>query len=273
MARIKGNAGITLAQDPNEAEYGDMPQHAIATGLIDFVEPLKRIAQRLVSLAKVNPQVKAPSRKDSLSVEDRRLLEKILMQVEINCQQDFSVYKVSTIMRRIRRRMQLQGIELLSEYLHLLRSKEDECALLFDDLLITVTNFFRDQEVFASIEDSLIPKLFEGKGKNDTVRIRVNGCSTGEEASSIAMLLHEHAAGLSNPPPRYSPATSMKNRSPEGEKGTIASTSKTIFRPPAFRSSSRRKKQAGIAYESICARWSSSRRTTSCPIPPFPGST
>src|SRR5690606_30500879 len=109
--------------------------------------------------------------------------------------------KPSTVRRRIARRMQLNQVETLPEYISLLRQNKEEILRLFDDLLITVTEFFRDTEVFEHLEQSVIPKLFEGKGFDDQIRVWSVGCSTGEEAYSLAILLLEEARrqGMDHP--------------------------------------------------------------------------
>lgn len=200
LSNIKERAGITLAQDPQEAEFDGMPRTAIATGLVDFVLPVDGIRDRIVKLSRIQPRITLRERQDALDPNEQRLLEKVLAQVQIHSGQDFSRYKVTTVMRRVRRRMQINCVERLSDYLQLLRENENEARDLFDDLLITVTNFFRDREVFEAIERLVVPKLFEGKGPEDSVRAWVNGCSSGEEAYTITMLLMERAAQMTNPP-------------------------------------------------------------------------
>ncbi|MCA9227196.1 MAG: PAS domain-containing protein, partial [Planctomycetales bacterium] len=188
---IKEAGGVTIAQDPSEAEYDGMPRSAVVAGVVDFVLPIERIAEEVARLTRVEPQLRVPPDGEELNEDHSRLLHKIFAQIRSRTGHDFSQYKRSTVMRRIQRRMQLQHVESLERYLEFLRDNRDEVRDLFDDLLITVTEFFRDQHVFECLEDKVIPALFEGKTSNDRIRVWSVGCSTGEEAYSIAILLLE----------------------------------------------------------------------------------
>ncbi len=146
------------------------------------------------------PRVHVPEEDAPLPKDDNALLQKIFAQLRARVNHDFSGYKRSTVMRRIARRMQLRGIEGLGDYLQLLRRHQTEIDTLFNDLLITVTSFFRDPAVFELLAREVIPQLFEGKGPDDQVRVWVVGCATGEEAYSLAILLLEHSSTLPRPP-------------------------------------------------------------------------
>ena len=113
---------------------------------------------------------------------------------------DFSGYKTKTFLRRVRRRMQVLQLDTIEAYVEKLRQEPQEVNALFRDLLINVTNFFRDAEAFDKLKELVIPKLFEGRGADDTVRVWVPGCATGEEVFSIAMLMREHMDGLTAVP-------------------------------------------------------------------------
>lgn len=191
---IKQAGGVTIAQDPGEAEFDGMPRSAVVAGVVDFVLPIERIAEELVRLSRIEPRLRIPADGEDPTEINSRLLQKIFAQIRGRTGHDFSRYKRSTIMRRIQRRMQLQHVETFERYLEFLRENRDEINALFDDLLITVTEFFRDQQVFECLENKVIPSLFEGKTSNDRIRVWSVGCSTGEEAFSIAMLLLEEAA-------------------------------------------------------------------------------
>ena len=191
---IKQRTGLTIAQDPNEAEYDGMPQSAIATGLVDLVLPLAEIPGAVLQFARTEPRVRVPDDGAAVAAEERQLLQKIFAQLLARTGRDFGRYKRSTILRRIARRMQLAHVEELPAYLALLREQPDEVRALADDLLITVTNFFRDPEVFEALETEVVPGLFEGKGVDAAVRVWSVGCATGEEAYSLAILLLEEAA-------------------------------------------------------------------------------
>jgi two-component system, chemotaxis family, CheB/CheR fusion protein len=186
---VKEAGGIILVQDPDEAEYGSMLRSAIATGLADFVLPVREIAGRLPELIRTrrNP----PS--DALNETDGQAMQRILSHLRIRSGHDFSSYKKSTVRRRIARRMQLQRADTMTEYLSIVREKGQEAQALFADLLISVTTFFRDPPAFEKLASTVIPRLFEDKGAADKIRVWVPGCATGEEAYSIAMLLLEEA--------------------------------------------------------------------------------
>ena len=199
IREIKGAGGLTLVQDPNEAEYDGMPQSAIATGLIDAVLPLAEIPPYIIRYARTQPQVSVadppPEEQPFAS-----LLHKIVAVVKSQTGRDFTHYKPTTIMRRLRRRMQLAQLEHLSDYLDLLRRDPEEVSLLSNDFLITVTSFFRDPPVFEALQQRVIPRLMAEPGVEHTVRVWSVGCSTGEEAYSLAMLLLEEAARHDAPP-------------------------------------------------------------------------
>ena len=213
IKRIKERGGLTVAQDPTEAEQDSMPQSAISTGMVDWVLPVADMPARLIEYWQTEFRLRLPAeegpqpateemfgepRKDHDSPEETALHD-ILGFLRARTGRDFSYYKRATILRRIARRMQVSGIEEMGQYLGFLRTHPGETGALLQDLLISVTNFFRDRESFAALE-AVIPALFDGKGPNDTVRVWSAACATGEEAYSIAMLLHEYAGKLDHPP-------------------------------------------------------------------------
>ena len=187
---VKEAGGIILVQDPGEAEYPSMPRSAIATGIADFVLPVRGIAARIEELVR---------NRDSVSIADggkfnEELLRRILAHVRVRTGHDFSKYKRPTVLRRIARRMQVSRTDNLEQYYDLLRDNVDEAQALLGDLLISVTTFFRDREAFEALTVQVIPHLFTEKQAGDTIRAWVPGCATGEEAYSIAMLLLEEAS-------------------------------------------------------------------------------
>ncbi len=200
IKEIKEKGGLTVVQDPNEAEYDGMPQSAIATGLVDLALPLARIPEAILRFARTRPQVVVPEDDRDLDREEQQWLHKIFGQIRARTGRDFSRYKRSTMMRRIARRMQLAHLEALEDYLGRLRAQPEEVKALADDLLITVTNFFRDPAAFQKLEEEVIPHLFQGKHAEDEVRLWSVGCATGEEAYSLAILLLEAAERLETPP-------------------------------------------------------------------------
>ncbi|REJ82684.1 MAG: GAF domain-containing protein [Planctomycetota bacterium] len=200
LREIKEAGGLCVVQDPAEAEYDGMPQSAVATGIVDLVLPVDEIPAALLRFAKTRPHIPLPESGESVDGDVARLLQKIFAQVRARSGRDFSRYKRSTILRRIQRRMQLSQITELPAYVELLRQQPGEVRTLADDLLITVTNFFRDPPVFETLQQDVIPRLFEGKDETDEIRIWSVGCATGEEAYSLAILLLEHIERLERPP-------------------------------------------------------------------------
>ena len=194
LKEIKEKGGLTIVQDPNEAEFDGMPQSAIATGLVDLILPLTEIPEAIHRIAAVAPRLPIPKDGSDIGPEERQILHKVFAQIRARTGRDFSRYKRSTILRRIRRRMQLRYVEEFDTYLNLLREEPSEVQALADDLLITVTNFFRDPEVYEALEQKVIPQLFDKKKADDELRVWSVGCATGEEAYSIAILLLEEAA-------------------------------------------------------------------------------
>lgn len=197
---IKANGGVVIVQDPAEAEYDGMPQSAIATGLVDFVLPVAKIPENILRFARVHPRLHHPVESGEVSQEEHNLLHKIFAQLRLRTGREFSRYKRSTVLRRVARRMQLTYIEDLPAYIDKLRESPEEVRALADDLLITVTNFFRDAEVFRRLEMVEMKRLFANKGVADHVRVWSAGCATGEEAYSLVMLLVEEAGRHETPP-------------------------------------------------------------------------
>ncbi|MFN8485995.1 MAG: CheR family methyltransferase [Caldilineaceae bacterium] len=200
LRSIQEVGGLTVAQAPEDAEYNSMPQSAINSGAVELVLAAEQMPAKLLEYVQSASTVPVPSDGEELPEDARDLVQKILTQVRAYSGHDFSRYKNSTIMRRIRRRMQVHGFDRLNDYLGFLREHSEEIQALFADFLITVTNFFRDPEAFASLEREVIPSLFQDKGPDDQVRVWVIGCATGEEAYSIGMLLLEYANQLDRPP-------------------------------------------------------------------------
>jgi two-component system CheB/CheR fusion protein len=187
---VKEAGGIILVQEPNEAEYDSMPRSAIATGAVDFIMPVGDLAKRLVDLMRVKEIVTVPAAPNF----GGELLRRILEDLRRRTGHDFSKYKRSTVLRRIARRMQVAHAGSLKEYHDFMRDNAEEAQALLGDLLISVTTFFRDGEAFATIAKDVVPALFKDKQPDETIRVWVSGCATGEEAYSFAILLLEEAA-------------------------------------------------------------------------------
>ncbi|WP_024519376.1 chemotaxis protein CheB [Bradyrhizobium sp. Tv2a-2] len=188
---VKESGGIILVQDPNEAEFPSMPRSAIATGIADFVLPIRELAQRLTELVREKSNGAPETGMRNFSTD---LLRRILAHVRVRTGHDFSKYKRATILRRIARRMQITRTETPNDYYDVLRDNTDEAQALLGDLLISVTSFFRDKEAFRTLEMQVIPQLFHGKLPDRSIRVWIPGCATGEEAYTISMLLLEHAS-------------------------------------------------------------------------------
>ena len=192
LREVKERGGRTIVQAPEQAEYDEMPRNAIATGRVDRVLRVEEIPAEILRFARSEPSASLP--------DDDQLLRQVFEAVRAGTGRDFSRYKRSTVGRRTRRRMQLRGVESLADYLELLRGDPAEAGLLADDLLITVTRFFRDPEAFDKLE-GVLPTLFDGRGPHDSVRVWSVGCATGEEAYSLAILLLEGCERRGGPRP------------------------------------------------------------------------
>ncbi len=212
---IKANGGVVIVQDPNDAEFDGMPQSAIATGLADFILPVREIPETILRFTRTDPHVPLPVEDEEVGQDEQVLLQKIFAQVRARTDRDFSRYKRSTVLRRIARRMQLNYIEDLHAYLDRLRERPEEVRALADDLLITVTHFFRDPEVFEKLEHEVVPRLFHKRTSQDSIRIWSVGCATGEEAYSLAMLMAEQAGRIATPPQIQIFASDLHSRSLE----------------------------------------------------------
>jgi two-component system CheB/CheR fusion protein len=194
---VKENGGIILVQDPGEAEHPSMPRAAIATGIVDFVLPLSQLATKLVELIR-DKEAFAGLEAQNFSEET---LRRILAHVRVRTGHDFAKYKRATVVRRIARRMQVTRSDGPTEYYNYLRDNADEAMALLGDLLISVTTFFRDQEVFDALKADVLPQLFQTKPPGEALRVWVPGCATGEEAYTIAILMLEEAARHELRPP------------------------------------------------------------------------
>src|SRR5271157_4090686 len=187
---VKEAGGIIIVQDPDEAEYASMPRSAVATGLADFVLPVRKIAARLPELIANRGRVEAEPPDEA----EGEMVQRILSHLRVRTGHDFTSYKKSTVRRRIARRMQVQRTLTMADYLATLRENPQEAQALFADLLISVTTFFRDPGAFDKLASPVMPRLFEGKGAADALRVWIPGCATGEEAYSVAILLLEEAS-------------------------------------------------------------------------------
>ncbi len=192
---IKGEGGMVMAQDPSTTEYDGMPRSAVATGLVDFELPPAQMPSRIIAYV-TRSFGQAHQTETASPVKEESCLKKIFILLRAHTGNDFSQYKPSTIHRRIERRMAVHQIDTMESYVKFLQQTPSEIEALFRDLLIGVTNFFRDPAAFKALEEQVIPTLFASKPVGSIIRVWSPGCSTGEEAYSIAMLIQEHMDSL-----------------------------------------------------------------------------
>ncbi|MCW3101664.1 MAG: hypothetical protein JWO09_104 [Bacteroidetes bacterium] len=191
LKAISDAGGITFAQD-NSAKYNSMPSSAVNEGGASLVMSPKEIAKELVHFSRTGlvGQAKKPKKNDFIIDSDPDL-DAIFNLLHKNNGVDFSHYKMSTIKRRIHRRILKNDLETIKEYLKFLKSDDKEVKLLYKDLLINVTSFFRDEEVFKYLKSKFLPKLLKREKNNNALRIWVPACSSGEEVYSLGMLILE----------------------------------------------------------------------------------
>ncbi|MBA6288878.1 chemotaxis protein CheB [Colwellia sp. MB3u-4] len=186
---IKQNAGLSLAQSPEFAKFASMPQSAINAELIDIVAPAKELPEHILSGLKHGPRIAPKDIEPRLEIKSKSTLEQIVIILRERTGNDFSLYKKNTIYRRIERRMDLHQLENIALYARYLRENPQEQDLLFKELLIGVTHFFRDKDVWAQLKSSSLPALLENYPEGKELRAWVTACSTGEEAYSLAMTM------------------------------------------------------------------------------------
>ncbi len=188
LRAIKGEGGLTLAQAPETAEYDGMPRSAIAAGQADFVLAPAEMPARIIAYAGRALEKKPPA---SSEVPPEELFKKIFILLRARTGNDFSQYKRNTVFRRIERRIAIRQLDSLDAYVKYLQKNQTELDALFGDLLIGVTKFFRDPKEFKALEEALSGQVFAGKPEGYMLRVWVPGCSTGEEAYSLAILMTE----------------------------------------------------------------------------------
>ena len=184
---IKAEGGFAFAQAPNTAKYDGMPQAAIGTGHVDWVLPPDRIAEEIAVIVRTHGTLPTVQK---LQGESPSTLKTLLARLRERTRLDFSSYKETTLLRRIERRMAANRVKTLEEYLHVISREADELDRLANDILISVTAFFRDPQAFDRLGDALVERV-EAKKPGEEVRVWVPGCATGEEVYSIALLLSE----------------------------------------------------------------------------------
>ena len=189
--------GMVFCESPDTAQFNGMPLSAIRTGTVDHVLPPEEIALAVAALGR--PPAPAGSSGDGAESSEERGVQAILQLLRDEYAIDFSHYKASTVTRRIERRLALNRSLDVEMYLAQLRSDPRELSSLYEDLLIGVTRFFRDEESYEALEYRVIPEIVERTSPDEQIRVWVAGCATGEEPYSIAMLLHERLAERRRP--------------------------------------------------------------------------
>jgi two-component system, chemotaxis family, CheB/CheR fusion protein len=201
LAAIKEHGGITLAQAQfDETAMTGMPSNAAATGLVDHVLPVDAMPAKLIEYQRRRTDLQGGRDIDGAPRDARPYLPEVCALLDKRIGHDFSQYKEGTLVRRIQRRMHIRNLDSVAEYIAHLHQEPRELELLFRDLLIGVTHFFRDPEAFTALGTIVIPELLKDRRAEDQVRVWVPGCATGEEVYSIAILLQEAAEKLSAVP-------------------------------------------------------------------------
>ncbi len=228
LRAIKGEGGISIVQQPESARFADMPRSGIAADHVDLVLPPLEIGIELARLAaRFHDPGLQPLEDGALPPGEDQDFTRIVTLLRGVSGIEFRQYKPATLRRRIGRRMMLKRISGLDEYLRFLQKDPDELRELQEDVLINVTRFFRDPEVWEALKNDIFPRLFEGRSPDQQVRIWVPGCASGEEAYSICICLLEYLATQSLDPPIQIFATDASERSIERARAGIYPDSST----------------------------------------------
>ena len=265
-------------QDPDEAAHGDMPRAVIATGVADVVLPVRELTARLAELARgkerLIPLVRAAEDVEQISDSEEKALRGVLDLLRKRTGHDFPRYKRTTVLRRLSRRMQLTQQLTIHDYWQFLRIHPAETDALLNDLLISVTTFFRDAETWAALQEQVIGPLVDQMQGDEQIRVWVPGCATGEEAYTVAILFHEEFERRGDAPEshhlcvgrrRSRAGRRPRRRLPAGDqRRRVGSAARAVF-PRGRRPLPRGRRS--------CATASSSRRTACCAIRRFRAST
>jgi two-component system CheB/CheR fusion protein len=188
LKAIKEKNGIVAVQDPATAKFNGMPNSAVNAVVVDILSPANELPEKLISFLKLGPAI---VQKTEIDDKSKGNLEKIVILLRAQTGHDFSLYKKNTLFRRIERRMNVHQIEMISNYVRFLQENPKELDILFKELLIGVTSFFRDGAVWDNLRDKLLPSLMNELPNGYVFRAWVTGCSTGEEAYSLAIVFKE----------------------------------------------------------------------------------
>ncbi len=210
---VRAEGGITFAQDEKSAKYDGMPRAAAATGCVDFVASPQAIAKELAHISR-HPYVNHGHHEKTAAAAEAGSddLNQIFRLLRSATAVDFTHYKPNTIRRRIQRRMAVHQFRKIEQYTHYLKNRPEEVEALYEDLLISVTGFFRDPAVFSALKKKILPKIIDGRRNGEAIRIWVPGCATGEEVYSLAILLLEYLGEKAGSVPIQLFATDISER-------------------------------------------------------------
>ena len=200
LKRIKESGGAAFVQNPREAEFNEMPRNSISTSMVDEVLPVAEIPSRIINYKKNKDSIQIPTEPESRNETEQQALREIFAHLRLRTGHDFTNYKRPTLLRRIERRINIRNFPDITSYVHYLKDNHDEINALLKDLLISVTNFFRDKRAFDILEHDIINRITADKNSQHQVRIWVPGCATGEEAYSLAILCAEQLMGVIDAP-------------------------------------------------------------------------
>ncbi len=186
---VKEHLGMIMVQEPESAKYDSMPRSALDTGLVDYIAPVEVLPLKLLAYMKQSSKPLAEHTGSEEKVASD--LQKISVLLRGETGNDFSLYKKNTVLRRIERRMNVHHIGTMKQYVRFLQDNPQEVDLLFKELLIGVTNFFRDPEAFELLKNTVVPEILKSRGKDRAIRVWAPGCSTGEEAYSVSIIFSE----------------------------------------------------------------------------------
>ncbi|HLN44649.1 MAG TPA: chemotaxis protein CheB, partial [Candidatus Sulfotelmatobacter sp.] len=190
LKTIRAEGGITCVQDPKTAQYSDMPQNAIDAENPDFILSVEQMAKELAKISKHLPLIRSETKTSKPKIVETGF-KKIIKILKTSFGVDFTHYRETTITRRVSRRMVINKTENMEAYLAYLQTHPIELQALFDDLLIGVTNFFREPNTFLTLKEKVLPELIQKKAPNEFIRVWIPGCSTGEEVYSLAIVIQE----------------------------------------------------------------------------------
>ncbi len=200
LKHIKEKGGAAFVQNPREAEFNEMPRNAISTDMVDAILPVAEIPEKIIAYKKnigtVHISIDAGKRPE----DQQNALKEIFTQLRVKTGHDFSNYKRPTLIRRIERRITVRNLPDLQSYATYIQQHPEETTALLKDLLISVTNFFRDKKAFEAIQTEVLPPIIQQKGAEEQVRIWVAGCATGEEAYTMAIMCAEQTLNVIDAP-------------------------------------------------------------------------